>query len=103
MRSVIIAALCVFVIAGVAYAEDQLPLKTQKEKISYIIGTDIGNNFKKQGIDIDPDILLKGLKDSLGGNKLLLNEKEVSDIMTAFKQEFAVKQAEVSKIKGEKN
>ena len=103
MRSVIIAVLCVFVIAGVAYAEDQLPLKTQEEKISYIIGTDIGNNFKKQGIDIDPDILIKGLKDSLGGNKLLLNEKEISDIMTAFKQEFMTKQAVASSLQSEKN
>jgi FKBP-type peptidyl-prolyl cis-trans isomerase FklB len=103
MKSVVTAVLCLIFAVGVAYAEDQMSLKTQKEKVSYIIGTDIGNNFKKQGIDIDPDILIKGLKDSLNGSKLVLSEKEIGDVMTAFKQEFAAKQAEISKIQGEKN
>lgn len=103
MKSVVTAVLCVMFTAGVAYAGDQMSLKTQKEKVSYIIGTDIGNNFKKQGIDIEPDILIKGLKDAMGGKKLILSEKEVNDVMTAFKQELAAKQAETSKLQGEKN
>jgi FKBP-type peptidyl-prolyl cis-trans isomerase FklB len=90
-------------IAGVAYAEDQMPLKTQKEKVSYVIGVDIGNNFKKQGIEVDPDIMIKGLKDSLNKNKLLFTDKEIIEIMTAFKQEFSVKQAEASKLQNEKS
>lgn len=103
MRSVLTAVICVMFIAGVAYAEDQTPLKTQKDKVSYIIGIDIGNNFKKQGIEIDPDIMIRGLKDSLNKNKLLLTEKEISEIMTAFRQEFTAKQAEASKLQSDKN
>jgi FKBP-type peptidyl-prolyl cis-trans isomerase FklB len=103
MRSVMTAVLCVMFVAGVAYAEGEMTLKTQKEKVSYIIGTDIGNNFKKQGVDIDPDILIKVLKDALGGNKLVLSEKEISETMTAFKQEYTTKQAAASSLQAEKN
>ncbi|MDA8084939.1 MAG: FKBP-type peptidyl-prolyl cis-trans isomerase, partial [Nitrospiraceae bacterium] len=89
--------------AGVAFAEEQTVLKTEKDKVSYIIGTDIGNNFKRQGLDIEPDMLMKGLKDVLAGNKLLLNETEINETMTAFKKEFVEKQAAAQKLLGEKN
>jgi len=90
-------------LAGSVFAEEQSVLKTQKEKISYIIGADIGSNFKRQGLDVDPDLVLKGMKDSLSGNKLILSDKESADIMTAFRQEFMAKQAEAQKVAGEKN
>ncbi|MBA4371314.1 MAG: hypothetical protein C0402_00460 [Thermodesulfovibrio sp.] len=103
MRVVCCTVVCLALLAGSAFAEEAQALKTQKEKISYIIGTDIGNNFKKQGIEIEPDILMKGLKDALGGNKPLLGEKETTDIMTAYRQEMMTKQAEATKVQGEKN
>ena len=62
--------------AGSAVAQDKPSLKDQKEKISYIIGMDIGANFKRQSIDVDPDIVSKGIKDGLSGAKPLLSEPE---------------------------
>ncbi|MGC2063630.1 MAG: FKBP-type peptidyl-prolyl cis-trans isomerase [Thermodesulfovibrionales bacterium] len=103
MRVVCCTVVGLALLAGSAFADETFALKTQKEKVSYIIGTDIGNNFKKQGIDIEPDIVIKGIKDALSGNKSLLSEKEATDIMTAYKQEFMTKQAEASKVLGEKN
>lgn len=39
---------------------EEVTLKTQKDKVSYSIGLEIGNGMKKQAIDIDLDILSKG-------------------------------------------
>jgi FKBP-type peptidyl-prolyl cis-trans isomerase FklB len=103
MKSVWIAVLAVLVIAGSVVAEEPGPLKSQKDKISYIIGLDIGNNLKRQGADIDPDTLLRGMKDALSGNKPLLSEDEIREITTAFRQEMTKKQAEESKKLAEKN
>ena len=38
-------------------------LKTTKGQISYSIGADLAENFKEQGIDVDPIALEKGLAD----------------------------------------
>ncbi|MHB8880034.1 MAG: FKBP-type peptidyl-prolyl cis-trans isomerase N-terminal domain-containing protein [Thermodesulfovibrionales bacterium] len=103
MKRIIVAAVCVMAMAGSVFAEEQAALKTRKDKVSYIIGMDIGNNFKKQGIEIDPDLLLKGMKDVLAGSKPLIAEKEAVDTMTAFKQEYMAKQAEAAKAQSEKN
>jgi len=78
-------------------------LKSQKDKMSYIIGMDLGRNFQKQAIDIDPDILAQGIKDGLSGGKALLSEQEVRETLAAFQAEMVAKQTEVAKKMGEKN
>jgi len=99
---VMVAALFVLA-AGPAGAQEKPALKDQKEKISYIIGMDIGGNFKKQSIDIDPDIMARGIKDGFSGAKPLLSEQEAREVMTAFDKEMKVKQEAAQKAAGEKN
>ncbi len=99
---VMVAALFVLA-AGSAGAQEKPVLKDQKGKISYIIGIDIGGNFKKQSIDIDPEILIRGIKDGLSGAKPLLSEQEAREVMAAFEQEMKAKQETIQKAAGEKN
>jgi len=103
MRSVLIAILGISLLACQAYAEEQNSLKSQKDKISYIIGLDVGSNLKKQSIEVDPDLLMKGLKDGLGGNKPLMSEQEMTETKTAFSQEMMKKHEAEQQIIGEKN
>lgn len=103
MRSVWIAVLGILIITVSAWAEEKTTLKDQKEKVSYIIGLDIGTNLKRQSVEIDTDILMKGLKDALSGDKPLLSEDEIRESMNAFRQEMMKKQAEEAKKLGEKN
>ncbi len=95
--------LCAVLIAGLAIAAEKVELKTQRDKVSYSIGLDIGNNLKKQAVDINPDAFAKGLKDAFAGRKPLMTEQEIRETMTAFQQEMIAKQLERSKGLGEKN
>jgi FKBP-type peptidyl-prolyl cis-trans isomerase FklB len=72
-------------------AEEKLVLKNQKEKVSYIIGMNIGSNFKRQLIDIDPNVLVKGIREGLAGAKPLLTEQEIQETMVAFQKELMEK------------
>lgn len=79
------------------------PLKNQKDKVSYSIGMDIGRNFKKQGIDVDPQVLARGLRDVLSGAKPLLNDEEIQQVMTEFQLEMRAQQTKRQQATGEKN
>ena len=60
MRTVWITGLIILLsFSSMTYAEEAASLKTQKDKISYLIGRDAGSNLKKQSIDIDPDIFMR--------------------------------------------
>jgi len=98
--------LALFVIVGfpvAGLAADSTLLKTQKDKVSYSIGLDIGEKFKSQSIDIEPDLLLKGIKDVLSGEKPLLSEEEVQSVMTAFQQQLQTAAMARMKELGDKN
>jgi FKBP-type peptidyl-prolyl cis-trans isomerase FklB len=103
MKLQLIAALGILYLASQVSAEENLVLKSQKDKVSYIIGMEIGKNFKKQSIDIDPDILVKGIKDAISGGKPLLTEQEIQENMVTFQKEMMAKQEELAKKLGEKN
>ena len=103
MKLQLIAALGILFLASQVTAEENLVLKNQKDKVSYIIGMEIGKNFKKQSIDIDPDILTKGIKDAISGGKPLLTEQEIQENMVTFQKEMMAKQEELAKKLGENN
>lgn len=103
MKLGVIAAIGVILFAGQAGAQEDQALKTEKEKISYILGVDIGTNMKKHSVDVDPDILSQGVKDGLSGAKLRLSDNEIREIMTSFQQKIRAKQEDMRKTAGEKN
>ena len=103
MKLQLIVALGILFLASQVSAEENLMLKNQKDKVSYIIGMEIGKNFKKQSIDIDPDILTKGIKDAISGGKPLLTEQEIQENMVTFQKEMMAKQEELAKKLGENN
>jgi FKBP-type peptidyl-prolyl cis-trans isomerase FklB len=78
-------------------------LKTDKDKLSYAIGLNVGKNLHRDTIDIDPAILLRGLKDALANGKTLMTDDEVKATMIALQTELRKKQAEQAQIAGDKN
>jgi FKBP-type peptidyl-prolyl cis-trans isomerase FklB len=78
-------------------------LNNLKEKISYIIGRDMAGNFAKQGIEIDADGLLSGLKDALAGKPSALSAEETQSTMMQLQQEMEQKFQEKAGKQGEEN
>ncbi|MEI7672167.1 MAG: FKBP-type peptidyl-prolyl cis-trans isomerase [Deltaproteobacteria bacterium] len=103
MKSVFAVFAGIMLLAVQAFGADDALLKSQKDKVSYTIGVYSGNNLKQQSVDVDLDIMAKGLKDSLSGGAMLLTDQEMKDAMTAFQKEMAIKQADKRKAMAEKN
>jgi FKBP-type peptidyl-prolyl cis-trans isomerase len=72
-------------------------LKTLRDKASYSFGMTMGGGLKKQGVDIDIDLLVQGLRDATGGGKLALTEEQAFEAMDAFEKDVTAKRAEDSK------
>jgi len=72
-----------------------LVLNTQKDKTSYAIGMNVGKGLHRDSVDIDPAILLRGLKDALAGDKTLLTDKEAQATLTALQNDLRKKQQEM--------
>ena len=76
-------------LAGSAWCADANSLKSDKDKLSYSIGASIGKNFRKDSTDVDLSLLMEGLKGGLAGQKLLLSDKEIRQlIMNDYEKEL---------------
>jgi len=86
-----------------ASSASELKLDTPKNRISYTIGVNIGQDFKSQNMDVDPDLLLMGLKDTLSGKELQLTEEEMVQEIQNFQQEMQAKMAAEMEVKAAEN
>ncbi len=96
-------AIVAVTLASTCLAQEKTELKDTKDKVSYSIGLDIGSTFKKQQMDINLDVLQKGLKDGVSGAKPLLSEDQIRETMTAYSKEMQEKQKTVAKEEAQKN
>src|SRR5207248_9884178 len=79
------------------FGQEKSPqLKDQRDKVSYSIGMNIGFNLSKQKVDINPDILAAGIKDSIAG-KPLLTQDQVKDVMAQFEKDMEQKQKQAGR------
>jgi FKBP-type peptidyl-prolyl cis-trans isomerase FklB len=90
-------------LTGTASAQDAPAFKTPKDKLSYALGMDLGNQFKRQSVEINPDIFVQALKDVLSGGKLLLTEEQARAAITELQKEMQQKQLAQTAALGEKN
>jgi FKBP-type peptidyl-prolyl cis-trans isomerase FklB len=90
-------------LTSLAIAQEAPALKTQKEKLSYGLGMDLGNQLRKQSVEIDQALFNKGLSDALSGSKTLMTEEEVRATMVALQGELRQKQMEAAKLAAENN
>lgn len=66
-------------------------MDTHMDKVSYIIGRQIGGDFKAQGIEATVSAFTKGFETALAGTDSEINEQETAEIMNAFQVEMAAK------------
>jgi FKBP-type peptidyl-prolyl cis-trans isomerase FklB len=93
----IILSIVALSFAASAFGEDKpAQLTDQKDKFSYAIGLNIGMNFKRQNVDVNPDVFMSGIKDGVAG-KPQMTMDQIRDTMVAFEKDMQAKQAEAGK------
>jgi FKBP-type peptidyl-prolyl cis-trans isomerase len=84
-----------------------LTLNTDKDKQSYAIGINVGKglsqNLKQAGVEIDPAILTRAIKDVLSGGKQSMTDQEAQETLKALQTEMRAEQAEKTKQLAEAN
>lgn len=105
-RTVLILALAspLFSFDEKAAAGDKPLLQDQKAKKSYAVGLQLGNQIKASApLELDADLVSRGVKDGLAGAETLLTEPEMKAALEALQADARTKQKELLKQTAEKN
>ena len=90
-------------LAAPLLAEDTNVLADENARVSYAIGMMNGASWKSQDLGFDPDVYMRGLKDGLAGGPTLLTKEQAQQAISAFRQEFMMKQQQKQKEQAVKN
>ena len=71
--------------------------KSEKERFSYAVGLQIGQNMKQQGTEIDSKFLTQGLQDGLSGAPAKLTNEEMQAAVQSQHQREAAKRESLAK------
>lgn len=72
-------------------------MTTQEQKVSYILGMNIGGQFKANQVILDEASFVAGLKAAVEGSEPKLTKEEIQQTMQAFQAEMQKKQEEAQK------
>jgi FKBP-type peptidyl-prolyl cis-trans isomerase FklB len=62
-------------------------IQSRKDKISYAFGLDLARSLKRQTSEINIDVLMKALADSLAGKPLIMTDEEATATLKKFQVE----------------
>ena len=66
-------------------------LKTLKQKASYLVGFDIGEDIVRRELDVDYDVLIKGILDAVNKKNPPLTRGEMESVMKEFEKQVTEK------------
>lgn len=92
MKKTILLAVVSAGLTAPLWADDTNVLSDEKSRVSYAIGLRIGTGWKQNGVDVDDDIVVRGLKDAQSGKTPLLTPAQVTETLQNFSKTMAAKQ-----------
>lgn len=109
LRNKTLLAIALMACSGIisaAWAQEEGPmpgveLKTLKEKASYAIGLNIGTGIAQDKLDVDPELIARGLRDAILKAKPALTEEEAAQVLREFSQKMQAMAGEKSRAAGE--
>jgi FKBP-type peptidyl-prolyl cis-trans isomerase FklB len=92
MKCIPIGFLGLILLPVVCTAAGLMELKSESEKINYSLGYQIGGDFKAQGVDLTPEILVQGIRDALNKNQPLLPQEQMNATLISLKKKVVADQ-----------
>jgi len=103
MRSTTAFVLGILIAASPILAGEPLALKTEKDKMNYGIGAMTVRNLRLQGVELDLELVIQGMRDELAAGRLLITEVELRRTMSWVQAAARQKRMQTMKTSREKD
>jgi len=70
-----------------------LQLKDGKEKASYALGMNFGRQLRERSVQVDEEIVKRGLTDALAGTRMALTDEEMRNLLAVMQREYNARRA----------
>ena len=102
MKRLLFAAVLAVFFSGVCLAGEKPELADENDRVSYSVGYQIGGDFKRQGVDLNPEKLVKGIQDARSGAELLMTRQEMHQALVDLKKKIMAEERKQRREEAEK-
>jgi FKBP-type peptidyl-prolyl cis-trans isomerase FklB len=100
MKRLLLPVLGSSLLLNICVADDQ-PQLDEADRISYSVGYQMGGDFKKQGVELRPEALTRGLEDAVSGSAASMTAEDMQTALSSLKKKIVaqtrMEQAEKAK------
>ena len=96
------ATVAAFGVSGLGLAQDSA-LKTEKDKVSYMVGMQIGSSLTQIKDEIDLAVVMKAIEGTLKGEQPLLTQEQAMEVQKGFAERLQAKRASETQALATKN
>jgi FKBP-type peptidyl-prolyl cis-trans isomerase FklB len=79
-------------LARVGFASEDLKPENETDRINYSIGYQIGGDFKRQGVELNPEAVVRGIQDALSGAEPFIAPREMRTTLMNLKRKIVADQ-----------
>jgi FKBP-type peptidyl-prolyl cis-trans isomerase FklB len=100
MRSVLALIILSMLVSSSVWAQD---VNTEKGKLSYAVGWDIGADIKRRSTEFDVESLITAIRDVVAESEPKVSGEEMRTLLTALQEKVRAEQVEQFRALSEKN
>ena len=100
MRSRLALSILFMLVSGTVLAQD---VTTEKGKLSYAVGWDIGADIKRRSTEFDVESLISAIRDVVADSEPKVSAEEMRTLLTALQEKVRAEQVEQFRALSEKN
>jgi len=78
--------------SGHVFAEEAPKLEDETARINYSLGYQIGGDFKRQGVELNPEAVVKGMQDAMSGAEPLMTPQDMHAMLVELKRKVVSEQ-----------
>lgn len=103
MKYLTLTLISATMIAGALFAQENAMIKDETDRINYSLGYQIGGDFKRQGVEIRPELVVKGIQDALSGAEAKMTPEEMKRTLVELTQKIIADQEAAQLREAEEN
>ena len=102
MKRLLFAVVLAVFFSGVCLAGEKPELADENDRVSYSVGYQIGGDFKRQGVELNPEKLVKGIQDARSGAEPLMTRQEMHQALVDLKKKIMAEERKQRREEAEK-
>jgi FKBP-type peptidyl-prolyl cis-trans isomerase FklB len=104
MKHMVMAVLGTMILAAVCVADERREGPQEiTDRVSYSVGYQVGQDFRRQGLDINPEVVVKGMQDAMSGGEPQVPPHEMRETLVDLKKRIVAAEQERARNRAETN